>query len=128
MLWPFLLTLAGYALAVGPVMLGQTDLPEPLPLLVMAIGIVWGFQVLLRKRAVPRGWLRALTMSVQLLLLFGHLAWYFGLAAYEEPEGVSVKGNRAHNVVATRVSDGAPFDLVAQRGVDVVLVFFRGAW
>ena len=49
MLWPFLLTLAGYALAVGPVALEQSDLPEPLPLLVMGIGLVWGFQVVLRQ-------------------------------------------------------------------------------
>ena len=128
MLWPLLLTLAGYVLAVGPVALGQPDLPEPLPLLVMGIALVWGFQVFWRQRSQRRAWPRALAFSFQVLMLFGHLAWYFGLAAYEEPDGVSERGSRAHNVVSRRVSDGAPFDLVAQRGDDVVLVFFRGAW
>jgi len=128
MLWPLLLTLVGYGLAIGPVALGQPDLPEPLPLLVMAVALVWGFQVVARRRTEPRGWLRGLALCLQLLLLVGHLGWYFGLATYEAPDGVSVEGNRAHNVVATRVADGAPFDLLAQRGDDVVLVFFRGRW
>jgi hypothetical protein len=128
MLGPLILTVLGYGLAMGPVLLKVPDLPGWLPVAVLAVAFLWGLLTVRRRRERPRhGW-RLVGICAQLAVLVMHTGWYYGLAAYEPPAAVPHFGDEAPPLVATRVRDSAPFDLRAERGERVVLVFFRGAW
>jgi peroxiredoxin len=49
-------------------------------------------------------------------------------STYGAPAGVAPVGERAPAISALRVRDGATFELAAERGQTVLLVFFRGHW
>ena len=123
MLRAFLLTLAGFLLAFGPVLLRRPDLAVWIPLGVMAAGAVWAIRID-RRREKRRLWLALLPAAA----CAAFLLWHFVLAGYTEPRGIPEPGVEVPDVAAVRVRDGAPFQLAAQRGHGVLLVFFRGGW
>ncbi|MHC4223235.1 MAG: hypothetical protein ACYSX0_05215 [Planctomycetota bacterium] len=124
MLFPLLLSAAGLILAYLPVLLHWTDLPPAIPFLILAAGVVWGAWVLRGKRTR-----RNVALAIgQGLILAVHAVWWFQLSSYDQPERAPMPGDAAPAIRATRVRDGAPFELAAQRGYPVLLVFFRGPW
>lgn len=125
MLKPLLLLLLGYLAAFGPVACGWADLPAAIPFALMAAAVAWAWWIWGRRGG--RG--RAASASALTVLLGLHAYWYFGFSTYgEEGAGIPVPGDPAPEFQAVRVRDGASFHLSAQRGHEVVLVFFRGAW
>jgi len=128
MLGPLILTAIGYGLAMGPVLLKIPDLPGWIPVAVLGVAAAWGLVLVVRRKGRPRhGW-RIAGFLVQAAVFGMHTAWFYGLAAYAAPEHTPHFGDPAPRITAVRVRDGAPFDLRAERGERVVLVFFRGAW
>jgi hypothetical protein len=124
-LWPLVLTLAGLAALFLPLQLGMADPPDLISLALLYAGAVWGFWGWHRKRG--RGRL-ALAIAQGLLALLPTY-WVYLFAEYEEvPQAVPRVGDKAPDIRAERVRDGATFTLQAQRGKNVLLVFFRGHW
>ena len=127
--WPLLLTIAGLGCAFAPVATGLPDLPVPVPYLFMVAGASWGWRVWQARCKEPRNWLRGTLAVAQVVAPLLLAAWYFGLARYEAPSDAPAPGDVPPDFVLERVSDGAPFQLLAQRGdVSVLLIFFRGPW
>jgi len=122
MLRAHLLTLAGFVLAFGPLLLRKPDLPVWVPLGVMSAGAAWALRVYWRTK--KRIWLALLPAAGSAMFV----VWYLALAGYAAPQGMPQPGNEAPGVDAVRARDGAPFRLAAQRGHGVLLVFFRGGW
>ena len=123
MLRAHLLTLAGFVLAFGPLLLRKPDLAVWVPLGVMSAGPAWPLRVYWRTK--KRLWLALLPAAGGAVFV----VWYLALAGYSAPQGVLQPGDEAPSgVEAVRVRDGAPFRLAAQRGQGVLLVFFRGGW
>ena len=71
---------------------------------------------------------RLAAAAIPFLLLGAVATWMFLLSSYEAPGAAPDVGEPAPDVAATRVRDGARFELRAERGHDVLLVFFRGPW
>ena len=124
MLGPLLLAFAGLLAAFLPVGLGLPDLPEAVPLLLLAAAGVWGAAAWRRRKSVGR----LAAAAIPFLLLGAVATWMFLLSSYEAPGAAPDVGEPAPDVAATRVRDGARFELRAERGHDVLLVFFRGPW
>ncbi|MHC4931732.1 MAG: hypothetical protein ACYTGV_06030 [Planctomycetota bacterium] len=124
MLFPLLLSAAGLILAYLPVLARWSDLPVAVPFLFLGAGVIWGAWVV-RGRRTKRN---VALFSGQVLILGVQAIWWFQLSSYAQPEGAPMPGNSAPSIRATRVRDGAPFELAAQRGHPVLLVFFRGPW
>ena len=110
MLGPLLLAFAGLLAAFLPVGLGLPDLPEAVPLLLLAAAGVWGAAAWRRRKSV------------------GRLAAAAIPSSSGAPGSAPDVGEPAPDVAAARVRDGARFELRAERGHDVLLVFFRGPW
>jgi hypothetical protein len=123
-LFPLLLSAAGLVLAYLPVLARWSDLPPAMPFLILAAGVVWGAWVLRGKRTRRN----IALLAGQVLILTGHAVWWFQLSSYDEPVSAPTPGDAAPAIRATRVRDAAPFELGAQRGHPVLLVFFRGPW
>ena len=122
MLWPGLLTLAGFLLAFLPLLLKRPDLPDVLVLAPIVAGAAWAWWIWGRKHE----WL-----AVPLLLSAGaafQIVWMFFLASYGAAEAGVAPGETAPDFEVRRVRDGAVFRLAAQRGHGVLLVFSRGHW
>jgi hypothetical protein len=120
-LWPIVVVVAGFLAAYAPVGFGWPDLPWFLPEVVIGAGLVWLWLVArTRPRRIAAG---GFTLVAAL-----HAFWMFSLSAYEAPAAAPQEGQLAPDVETVRVRDGATFTLSAQRGQDVLLVFFRGAW
>lgn len=124
MRWPLVAVLLGLVAAYGPVYAGLADLPSFVPFVLLAVGAAWAWVAW----SEGGGRKRALLAAALTLPLLGHGYWFFVFSAYEEAQGVPAWGTEAPPIAATRVRDGATFDLRAQRGQAAVLVFFRGAW
>ena len=124
MRWAFLLIVLGLAAAWGPVVVGWSDLPDIVPLALVAIGAGVGVFVW----AKAKTFLQLVGALTCLGIAVGLGAWLFGLSAYGAVEGTPGVGSRAPEIAPIRVRDGAKFHLTAQRKDDVLLVFFRGAW
>lgn len=125
MLVPALLTLAGLLAAFVPVVAGVADLPDWVAPLLLLAGASMG--VLAWRRG--KGRLRAVVAGVQVLLLAAISFWLFSWSSYDAPpRPPPVVGDAAPPIEGERVRDGARFRLAAQRGGDILLVFFRGAW
>lgn len=124
MLLPALLTFLAALAALLPAPLGFPDPPDFVPLSVLASAAAWGW---LAWRAKP-GRRRLVLASAQTLVAAGMAYWMLGFSAYGEAPRAPRPGDRAPLVTATRVRDGARFDLAAERGHPVLLVFFRGKW
>lgn len=121
MLWPVVVTVAGFLAAYLPVGVGCPDVPWALPEIAIGAGVVWLWFVA-RTRAR-----RAVAAGFTLAAAF-HAYWLVSLSAYAPPEAAPAAGDLVPDVEAVRVRDQAKFTLSAQRGQDVLLVFFRGAW
>jgi len=119
-----LLTLLGLLAAALPAPLRLPNLPDWLPLLLLLAGAVWGF-VAWRKR---RGRKRAFAFGAQVLVLAGMAYWMLVFSAYGAAPKAPHVGDMPPYISAVRVRDGARFELSAERGVQVLLVFFRGEW
>ena len=118
-----LLTLAGFVLAFGPLLLRKPDVAVWIPMGMMAAGAAWALREY--RRAKKRLWLALLPAVAGAAFA----VWYLMLAGYAPPpQGVPQVGDQAPGGGAVRVRDGAPFRLAAQRGHAVLLVFFRGGW
>jgi hypothetical protein len=122
--WPLVTAVLGLGAAYAPVFLGLGDLPAFVPFVLLA-GAAAGAWVLWSEGG---GGKRALVAAALTLPLLGHGYWFFVYSTYPEARGVPAWGAVAPPIAATRVKDGATFDLRAQRGQSAVLVFFRGAW
>ena len=70
----------------------------------------------------------ALIAGAQALAALGFAYWMVYFSAYGPPAGAAPIGDRAPGISAVRVRDGATFELAAERGHPVLLVFFRGHW
>jgi hypothetical protein len=123
-LGPVLLTLVGLAATFLPVLLGLADLPDAVPLALLAGAAGWAWFGWARRRG--RG--RCAGAVVQTLVLGVVVYWMFLFSAYARAEGIPNVGEPAPPIGAARVRDGAKFWLEQQRGSTVMLVFFRGAW
>jgi len=123
-LLPGLLTLLGLLAAFLPAQLRLADPPDWVPLLLLLGGAVWAF-VVWRKR---RGRKRALAFGAQALVFAAMAYWMLVFSAYGEPSKAPRVGDTAPYISATRVRDGARFEVTAERGEQVLLVFFRGEW
>jgi len=119
-----LLTLLGVLAAVLPVGLGLPDLPDAVPLGLLAAAGTWGLLAWRKKK----GWRRLALAAAPIVLGAGVAVWMVGLSSYAPPRSAPEVGDRAPDIAATRVRDGARFELRAERGQGVLLVFFRGAW
>jgi hypothetical protein len=64
----------------------------------------------------------------QALAAAGMTYWMLFFSAYGDEAAGPRVGDRAPEISAVRVRDGARFDLAAERGHPVLLVFFRGKW
>ncbi|MHC4547893.1 MAG: hypothetical protein ACYTEZ_03880 [Planctomycetota bacterium] len=124
MLGPVLLTLAGLAGLFVPLGLNLGDLPDAVPLALLAGGAGWGWRGWWKRRGKARLGTAAGQTAVVGVLAY----WMLVYSAYAEAGGVPEVGERAPLITAVRVRDGATFRLAAQRGSTVLLVFFRGAW
>ena len=124
MLGPVLLTLVGLAATFLPVFLKLRDLPDIVPLALLAIATGWAWFSWARQRG--RG--RCAAAVGHTLLLGGLGYWLLVYSVYGPAEGVPGPGEPAPLIGAERVRDGATFRLEQQRGSSVLLVFFRGAW
>ncbi|MHC4817365.1 MAG: hypothetical protein ACYTF8_04875 [Planctomycetota bacterium] len=124
MLAPVLLTLAGLAATLLPVVLKLDDLPDVVPLVLLAGGAGWAWFAWGRGRG--RG--RCASAVVQTLILGAVGYWMLFFSGYAAAEGVPALGEAAPLIEAARVRDGATFRLEQQRGSTILLVFFRGAW
>ncbi|HEX5137526.1 MAG TPA: hypothetical protein VFY93_11170 [Planctomycetota bacterium] len=124
MLLPLLLTLLGALAAVMPAPLGFPDPPDFVPLGLLALGPLLGW--LAWRKRTGRG--RLALATTQTLLALGLAYWMLGFSAYGAAPGAPRPGDRAPLITATRVRDGARFELAAERGHPVLLVFFRGKW
>jgi hypothetical protein len=123
-LLPLVLTLLGALAAVMPAPLGFPDPPDFVPLGLLAAGTLWGW--LARRKRKGRGPLFLATG--QTLMAAGILYWMLGFSAYGAAPKAPKPGDEAPKITATRVRDGARFELAAERGHPVLLVFFRGKW
>ncbi len=123
MLLPLVLTLPGVLAALLPAVLGIQDPPDFVPLAMLGLGAAWG---LLAWRRRP-GRRRLAVFATQTLLALGMAWWMLVFSAYDDAPGPRV-GDRAPDISAVRVRDGARFDLAAERGHPSLLVFFRGKW
>jgi hypothetical protein len=121
---PLLLTLLGVCAAVLPAPLGFPDPPDIAPLGALVAGAVWGWLAWRRRR----GWRRLATASAQAFAAAAIGAWMLLFSAYGAAPEAPRPGDRAPAITAVRVRDGARFDLEAERGRQVLLVFFRGKW
>jgi len=121
---PGLLTLLGLVAAVLPAPLRLPNPPDWVPLLLLLAGAVWGF-VVWRKR---RGRKRAFAFAAQALVLGGMAFWMLFFSAYGEASKAPRIGDMPPYISAVRVRDGARFELSAERGEQVLLIFFRGEW
>ncbi|MHC4971142.1 MAG: hypothetical protein ACYTG3_02290 [Planctomycetota bacterium] len=124
MLAPVLLTLAGLVATFLPVVLRLRDLPDVVPLVLLAGGAGWAWFTWARRRG--RG--RCTSAVVQTLALGAVGYWMLSFSVYGAAEGVPALGEAAPLIEAVRVRDGATFRLEQQRGSTILLVFFRGAW
>lgn len=124
MLLPLLLTLLGALAAVMPAPLGFPDPPDFVPLGMLAAGTLWAW--LARRKRKGRGPLVLATTQTLVALAIAY--WMLGFSAYGAASGAPAAGDKAPPITATRVRDGARFDLAAERGHPVLLVFFRGKW
>ena len=124
MLLPLLLSAAGLVLAYLPVLMRWPDLPAAIPFLFLLAGVAWGAWRLRGKRSKAR----IAVLAGQALVLVAQAVWYFHLSAYQPSDRAPMPGDAAPAIRATRVRDGAPFELGAQRGRLVLLVFYRGPW
>jgi len=124
MLGPMLLTLLGVLAAVLPVGLGLPDLPDAVPLGLLAAAGAWGILAWRKKRS----WRRLALAAAPVVLGAGAAVWMYDLSTYTPPREAPDVGDRAPDIAAIRVRDGARFELRAERGQGVLLVFFRGAW
>lgn len=124
MLLPLLLTALGGCAALLPAVLGFPDPPDFVPLAMLGLGAAWG--VFLWCRRPGRG--RLAVASLQVLTAGGMAYWMLVFSAYGAAADAPRAGDRAPEVSAIRVRDGARFDLAAERGHPVLLVFFRGRW
>ena len=123
---PLGLTLLGGCVALLPSALGFPDPPDFVPLGLLWAAAAWGFfAARRRRRGQPRR--RALPI-VQGVAAAGMTYWMLIFSAYAEASGAARVGDRAPEISAVRVRDGARFDLPAERGQMVLLVFFRGKW
>jgi hypothetical protein len=123
-LLPLVLTLLGGCAALLPAVLGFPDPPDFVPLAVLGLGAAWG--IFQWRRRPGRG--RAVVASIQVLAAGGMAYWMLFFSSYGAPAGAPRVGDRAPDISAVRVRDGARFDLAAERGHPVLLVFFRGHW
>ena len=124
MRFPGLLTLLGLLAAFVPAQLRLPDLPDLVPLALLLAGAVWGF-VVWRKR---RGRKRAFAFGAQAFVFAGMAFWMLVFSAYGEAPKAPRAGDLPPYISAVRVRDGARFELSAERGEQVLLVFFRGEW
>ncbi len=124
MLLPALLTVLGGCAALLPAVLGFPDPPDFVPLAMLGLGAAWGVY-LWRRRPGRR---RLAVASLQILAAGGMACWMLVFSAYGAAAGAPRVGDRAPEISAVRVRDGARFDLAAERGHPVLLVFFRGRW
>lgn len=124
MLFPVLLTILGGSAALLPAVLGFPDPPDFAPLAMLGLGAAWG---LFQWHRRP-GRRRLALASTQVLAAGGMAYWMLVFSAYGEVAGAARVGDRAPLISAIRVRDGARFDLAAERGHPVLLVFFRGPW
>ena len=124
MLLPLVLTLLGVSAALLPAQLGFPDPPDFVPLGLVAAAAAWGW---LAPRK-PRGRRRTALPVAQTLVALGMAYWMLVFSAYGEAPGSPRPGDRAPAVAAVRVRDGARFELAAERGHPMLLVFFRGRW
>jgi hypothetical protein len=123
-LLPVLLTVLGALAPVLPAVLGFPDPPDFVPLGALALAAAWGW---LAWRGRP-GRRRLVLASLQTLVAAGTAYWMLGFSAYGASPGAPRPGDKAPLITAARVRDGARFDLAAERGHPVLLVFFRGRW
>lgn len=124
MLLPLLVTSAGVFAALLPAALGFPDPPDFVPLAALGLGATWGV-VAWRRRP---GRLRLGVASGQAAVALGMTWWMLVYSEYAEAGGSPRPGDRAPDISAVRVRDGARFDLAAERGHPTLLVFFRGRW
>lgn len=124
MLLPLLLTALGALAALLPAPLGFPDPPDFVPLAALGLGAAWG---LFAWRQSP-GRRRFALAATQTLLALGMTYWMLVFSTYGEAPGAPRVGDKAPEISAVRVRDGARFDLVAERGHPALLVFFRGKW
>lgn len=124
MLGPVVLTLVGLAATFLPVALKLADLPDVVPLALLAGGAGWAWYGWVRRRGAAR----CASAVAQTLVLGGIGYWMLLFSAYGDPEGVPAVGEAAPLIQAVRVRDGATFRLEQQQGSTILLVFFRGAW
>jgi hypothetical protein len=123
-LLPVLLTVLGALAPVLPAVLGFPDPPDFVPLGTLALGATWGW---LAWRGKPSR--RRLALSItQTLAAAGMAYWMLGFSAYGDAPRAPRPGDKAPLISAQRVRDDARFDLAAERGHPVLLVFFRGRW
>jgi len=123
-LLPLVLTLLGVSSALLPAQLGFEDPPDFAPLALLAAAAACGW---LASRRRP-GRRRALLASAQTLVAAGMAYWMLVFSAYGEAPGSPRPGDQAPGISAVRVGDGARFELAAERGHPVLVVFFRGRW
>lgn len=121
MLWPIVVIVAGFLAASVPLGFGWRDVPWGIPQVVIGAGLVWLWLV---ARTPPR----RITAGGFTLVVALYAFWMYSLSAYEAPAAAPQVGDLVPDVETVRVRDGAKFALSAQRGQDVLLVFFRGAW
>jgi hypothetical protein len=123
-LLPLLVTFAGVCAALLPAALGFPDPPDLVPLATVVLGAVWGFFAWRRRPGRRRLGIAA----GQAIVALGMTWWMLVYSEYAEAGGSPRLGDRAPEISAVRVRDGARFDLAAERGHPSLLVFFRGKW
>jgi hypothetical protein len=123
-LLPVVLTTLGLLAALLPAMLRLPDPPDWVPIALLGAGAAWGWTVWARGRTRRRFALA----TVQALAAGGVAYWMLAFSVYADAPGAPRIGDPAPEVSAVRVRDGARFDLAAERGRQVLLVFFRGRW
>jgi hypothetical protein len=118
---PLVLTVLGGCVALLPAQLGFPDPPDFVPLGMLWLAAAWGLLAARRRRR------RALPIT-QVLAAAGMTYWMLFFSAYGEPDTAARTDTAAPAIRALRVRDDAPFELAAERGHPVLLVFFRGRW
>lgn len=118
------MTFAGVFAALLPAALGFPDPPDFVPLAMLGLGAAWGL-VAWRRRPGRR---RFGIAAGQAIVALGMMWWMLVYSEYAEAGGSPRLGDRAPEISAVRVRDGARFDLAAERGHPSLLVFFRGKW